>query len=108
MNKKIINLIGYASGAAAASPGCADGPEALRTSSQLAQLAATQNLALDWTMLSPNKALSTSVAIVAALSQQLAAVSEKSVMQHEAFCVIAGDHSSGIGTWSGVAKALRP
>lgn len=108
MDKKIINLIGYASGIAAANPGCADGPATLRTSSQLAQLAATQNLLLQWTMLSPDKALSTQVAIVSALSARLAAATEHAVMQHEAFCVIAGDHSSGIGTWSGVAKALRP
>lgn len=107
MSKKIINLIGYASGAAAAQPGCADGPAYLRASLPLAHLALTHQLALHWTLLSPDTSLSQQTAIVTALSKQLATITERCVAAHEAFCVIAGDHSSGIGTWSGVAKALR-
>jgi len=108
MNQKIINLIGYACGIAAAKSSCADGPTYLQASSQLAQLATKHHLNLLWKILSPDNHLTSQPEIIAKITQQLAVATERCVAQHEAFCVIAGDHSSGIGTWSGVAKALRP
>lgn len=41
------------------------------------------------------------------MCEQLAAETSKMVEREKPFAVIGGDHSCAIGTWSGVAKALR-
>jgi arginase len=108
MNQKKIEFIGYACGLAAANQGCSDGPDYLKNSLALAQLASAQKLSIDWKILGPNRALTNKYKIIADISKCLAAETQRCVTQQQDFCVVSGDHSSAIGTWSGVAQALRP
>lgn len=104
---KTINLVGYASGIGAGNHGCGDGPEYLKKSIYLAQLAQQFGLTLHWHMLEPQMVLQEKYAVIAEISQRLAATTAELVAAKKTFSVIAGDHSCGVGTWSGVAKALR-
>ena len=106
-SKDIIELIGYASGIGAGNPGCSQGPAQMQSSSLLQKL---QNN-LHWqTILSPANELSGLAALesIVAISKNLAKITASLVAQHQFFITLGGDHSSAIGTWSGVATALEP
>jgi arginase len=100
-----LPLIGYASGIAAENEGCADGPLVLKHN-DLQQQFATFGVDAYWLdMLYPNKTIKNKYRCVADLANRLSHQTKTLVEQQQIFAVIGGDHSSAIGTWSGVAFA---
>jgi len=102
MNEKLSSsseIFGYATGAGAGNHGCADGPV------YLAEQRLVENIKLLYEFKSDenNPALEK----IAELCSRLAALTQQCVKDKKFFSVIGGDHSSGIGTWSGVAHAIR-
>jgi arginase len=98
-----IKTIGYASGIAAEKPTCCMGPIIL-------QEALKNKANLEWAnTLYPQKSAAQLAAIdaVAAINQTLALNTYEWTLQHERFLVLGGDHTSGIGTWSGAASAVN-
>lgn len=97
---KAFSLLGYASGIAANNPGCGSGPLQLQQAL----------LALDhyrWVeMLYPEPKQPTQLELVALLCQRLATLTQQLTQEQTPFAVIGGDHSSAIGTWSGVHAAI--
>ncbi|MBX9743889.1 MAG: arginase family protein, partial [Chlamydiales bacterium] len=66
-------------------------------------------LPLDWkATIFPDSVKNQNLRIIAALNQELAQNSAELAQTDSFFLSIGGDHSSAIGVWSGVAKALRP
>lgn len=110
--RRRIAVIGAANGYGAGDPGCQDGPEVLRALDFLRDLEGVGAglhwdpiLRLDPTTCGPT---ATPLQKVATLAGQLA----QSVCHHLAAgefpLVIGGDHSSAVGTWSGVWAHIRP
>lgn len=104
---KHIELIGYRCGLGAGIHECAKGPDTLKKSTYLKPLGKY----LHWqASLAPTdnqnglNALNQLVKINTELAQTSAAM----VAEEKFFITIGGDHSSAIGTWSGVATALIP
>ncbi|HEV2613757.1 MAG TPA: arginase [Gammaproteobacteria bacterium] len=97
MNLKNVDLIGYACGLAAGNPGCAEGPVQLQT--------VFDHLELLYPALTESP--QDNYHLIAELSLRLAQRIEKTLQHKKQFIVFAGDHSCAIGTWSGVAHALR-
>lgn len=103
-----INLIGYATGNGAENPGCGAAPEYLKKSPILNNVNA--HYSVNWqTILHPedNDVKQSHLPTITWLSQQLAENVQQSVQAEQFFITIGGDHSSGIGTWSGAATALQ-
>ena len=101
-----LHLIGYASGIAGANPHVGDGPQVMRQSSYLIN----QNLPIHWeTMIevTPNMAAHPVADIVGQMCTHLASTVSALVREHQPFCVIGGDNTCSIGTWSGVYDALH-
>ncbi|MHB1948520.1 MAG: arginase [Gammaproteobacteria bacterium] len=105
---KTIHLLGYASGLAGADLGSADGPLVMHRSSSLAELS-KKGLQLEWEdMLAADQTTSQSkLATIADLCQKLARHTHHLTTQKNFFTVIGGDHTSAIGTWSGVHHAIK-
>lgn len=104
---KTIHMLGYASGLAGADPGSADGPKVMRQSKDLAELG-QKGIRLIWEdMLSADQTLQSKLAMVGDLCQRLAKKTHQFTTQKEFFTVMGGDHTSAIGTWSGVQHALK-
>lgn len=104
---KSLSLLGYASGIAANDPGCAEGPIQLRQQALETQLS-EQGLLSRWqTMLMPREDSKIDcLQQVAELNNELAHITYQLTQQKQHFAVLGGDHSSALGTWSGVATAL--
>lgn len=101
-----LTLIGYASGLAANNPGCEEGPFQLERK-LITNVLLNSSVKSHWqAMLVPEveskKELLTQVA---ELTTQLAKITYNLAKQKKPFVVFGGDHSSAIGTWSGVAAA---
>lgn len=105
--KKGSMLIGYAYGQAAGDPGCADGPEVFKKSTWFKSLV-KQHPTLVWddTFYAPSD-LTNKFLQVQAICQRLALKTQALAAANQRFIVIGGDHSSAIGTWSGVYEALH-
>jgi arginase len=104
MNEKLSSnsvLMGYASGAGAGNHGCADGPV------YLAEQRLVENIKLLYEAKGELDKENTPLEKIAELCSRLAALTQQCITDKKFFSVIGGDHSSGIGTWSGVAHALR-
>ncbi len=101
-------LIGCASGIAGADEHSGDGPLVLR---QSARLTALRDVGIDceWKeMLVPEKMPDKRVdEQVAASCHELAVIVSALVKDKHALCVVGGDHSCAIGTWSGVYDAVN-
>lgn len=105
--KNLIVLLGYASGIAAEISGCGDAPVILQQSDICAELNESGWQSLHWAgMLFPIEGLPV-LATVADLCERLAVCTKKLTEQKQFFTVFGGDHSCAIGTWSGVASALK-
>lgn len=104
-----VRFFGVASGAGARDQGCREGPAAVRASVLGERLAASgfeaawQEVAVP----SPRAGLSARDEVVQVCGALMPLVRD-SVRQKECPVIIGGDHSCAIGTWSGVAQALRP
>src|SRR5690242_18009507 len=97
---KMIHLLGYGSGLAAADPGGADGPKTMRYSPYLADLVA-KGLPLQWEGIlsaATNTNEHSKLEIIAELCKQLATQTKQLVTNKNFFTVLGGDHSSAIGT----------
>lgn len=101
-----IHVIGVASGIGGPDPSACMGPLILQTSSALTEL----SFKLAWQEILYNREASTKLAAIfgiADLCERIANETSRLTQQHTPFVVIGGDHSCAIGTWSGVAIALR-
>jgi arginase len=106
ISRKIISLLGYASGLAAADTGCGDGPAVLAKSDLCAKLKA-QGADCDWQEMFYPPAEKTVSPAVALLCARLAQRTKQLVDQQRMFTVFGGDHSCALGTWSGVSDSLK-
>jgi len=107
VNNKPLYLLGYASGIAGAEPGSAEGPIIIQNSPYLSTLL-EQGIALQWEkMLQPKPSNAGILSEVTELCRQLAQSTAKLTTAKQSFVVLGGDHTSAIGTWSGVAHAKR-
>ncbi|OGT53306.1 MAG: hypothetical protein A3E84_01685 [Gammaproteobacteria bacterium RIFCSPHIGHO2_12_FULL_42_13] len=105
MDDKILHLIGYACGSAGAEMGCHNGPNVLQQSAYLTELT-QQPISYQWETLAKPESRS-GKAFIQAYNLQLAIKVSDLVRQHHFFTVLGGDHSSAIGTWSGVYDACH-
>ncbi|WP_425219421.1 arginase [Ralstonia solanacearum] len=111
----IIDLIGAAIGCGAQDDGCRDGPRALLQAGALQRLQTSDThggLVHGIELATPaghsRSARLAALPGVAGFSRALADATAHSVHEGHVPVVIGGDHSCAIGTWSGVASALRP
>jgi len=110
--KKFIHMLGYASALGGVNPECAEGPLVLQHSKELNQLGsrlAKAGIHFNWdqiiqplAFLPDNKAEE-----IQRISQVLAMSTAELTRKKELFLVFGGDHTSAIGTWSGVRAALK-
>ena len=110
-----MDLIGAAIGCGAQDDGCKDGPRALLQAGALARLqmpnahaALVHDIELATSAGHSRSARLAALPGVAGFSRALADATAHSVHAGHVPVVIGGDHSCAIGTWSGVANALRP
>lgn len=102
MPHNTISLFGYGSDVAGANRGSGDGPATMKKSHYLSQA----GLSLDWqTIVQPDTNLPSKLRIVQRLSQELSLLTANAVLEKKFFTVFGGDHTSAIGTWSGVSHA---
>ena len=94
----------YSSGIAGRNLRCDEGPKTIQHSLLLKSKDITLNWADD---LCPETQLQGAQALpeVVNLNQQLAQLTRTATLQQQPFITLAGEHSSAIGTWSGVASA---
>ncbi len=102
-----LNLYGFASGVAANNTDCGLGPLYLYYHPEIFK---DLPFTTEWKDLlmatSDHKGLEVLEELLE-ISTLLAEDTSTAVKNHEHFCVLAGDHSSAIGTWSGVSHALQ-
>jgi arginase len=100
-----IQIIGVASGLGAQDQGCADGPEALRAGGLLTRLQAA-GLRANWQETLRPLAAPDPTQAITALCTRLSQTIYNSIEAGNFPLVIGGDHSSAVGTWSGLHRAL--
>ncbi len=93
-----VDLIGYACDGGARVKGAAQGPQWVQMAPRHAGARWTRGLAADH-LQGPEQ--------VYALVAPLAGAVSQSLRMGQRFLVLGGDHSSAVGTWSGVARQLR-
>jgi arginase len=103
-----VDLIGVASGLGGADAACAQAPARLWAGGLDAHLRSAGIDASWLETLAPKRMRNGKHAAVAWLCRELAALTAQSVRAGRFPCVIGGDHSCAVGTWSGVALALKP
>lgn len=108
---KPIDFLGVASGLGAPDSRCADGPDAIRASGLLEALEKIglekKGIEARWLVpLLPAPAMAPLPGIVEICSRLAAQVCE-TVTAGRLPVILGGDHSCAIGTWSGVASAVR-
>jgi ornithine--oxo-acid transaminase len=102
-----IALIGAAVGCGATDPRCASGPDVLRRSDLLVRLwAGGLDPVWDATLTAPDGPDPASS--IGNLAGRLAARVQGAIERGAFPLVVGGDHSCALGTWAGVAAALRP
>lgn len=109
---KPVSLFGAASGIGARDEGCRFGPEAILGSGLVPWLTGNGVDARWCETLTPADGAETSVqadpvAVISGLSRQLSRAVEGAVEGNSWFTVFGGDHTTAIGTWSGVHNALH-
>ncbi len=104
----MLNMIGVASGMAAASSGCSQGPLRLARSVQVEQQLQMAGVVWDWVaMLKPDPSCENTLACVTEINTRLAKVVKNLVETQRFFVTVGGDHACAVGTWSGAAAALQ-
>lgn len=108
---KTVRLIGAASCWGAQKSQCALGPDVVRDTG-IALALNKAGLDITWkAVLHPNNGEENpvqSVPLIADLCERLSEQMFEIINRGERFCVIGGDHSCAVGTWSGVFDALQP
>ena len=101
-----LPLIGYASGVAANNPDCALGPWYLYYHPER-----LNTMPVHWTTMIKNSSATRGQDVLALVEHGINELSH-AVLAYakntQPFCVIGGDHSCAMGTWSAVAHANRP
>lgn len=100
----IIALLGYASGLGGRDLGSRSAPYVLQQSPYLQNL---KNIVWQKIVAQPDVVAEKKFAI-AELCQEIALTTDELVQQKKFFILFGGDHSSAIGTWSGVSHACHP
>ncbi len=103
-----IRMIGAACGRGAPDPGCAEGPQTLRAAGIVERLERLHSHVSWGGMLDCGAAGLTALEAVAELCPRLAEKTFSAVIAGELPLVLTGDHSCAVGTWSGIARAVRP
>ena len=104
---KTLQVVGVACGLGAQDQRCQNGPDALRSAKLIEQLR-SRGFSAEWADTIRPAAGEAPLEAVAATCRRLAQRT-KSICQRDGFpVVLGGDHSSAIGTWKGIAQALRP
>lgn len=103
MNK--LHLIGWASGMGGVNATGGDAPQVIQTSPDFAAL---KEVSVWDAMIAPNPALQHPVNSIQDMAACLAQQTKKLVNEKKNINVIGGDHTSAIGTWSGVYDAIHP
>lgn len=102
-----LTLLGYASGVAANNADCALGPWYLYYHPQLLQ---ARSIHASWLTFIKTTSASQGVAVFDLVKNAIHELSQavlSAINNHTPFCVIGGDHSCAIATWSAVAHAQR-
>jgi arginase len=109
LNYKKIHFVGSASGMAAGKHGCWQGPLALKNSADFCNQLQQHHIDFQWnTILKPEASTDEQLlATVAQHCKKLAMTVADLVAHQHFFTVFGGDHSCAIGTWSGVASAIK-
>ena len=106
--RRKVDLIGVASGLGGADAACAQAPARLAAGGLQGKLRAA-GIEAAWTAtLAPIRQGDRIQGVVARLASELAALVAASLRGGRLPCVIGGDHSCAVGTWSGAAMALNP
>lgn len=108
MNKHSLALFGFGSGIAANNPDCALGPWYLFYHPEI--LARFTAMNASWQTIIQSTSSKQGMAVWLEVERNLFELSEAVLpfaQQRKPFCVIGGDHSCGIATWSAVAHANR-
>lgn len=107
-NNKLLFLLGYASGIGGAEAGSVDGPYVMQKSPYLASLA-KEGIETKWCAMikTPEQDPINKLSMVINQCTELAQSVMPLVAENKQFIVIAGDHTSAIGTWSGVFSATK-
>lgn len=100
-NKRKIHLLGYASGIAGVNHKCGEAPIALQKTSYL------QQSQFIWDGIYTPRPHQSPAEETKRLCLELALNTAKLTKENEFFIVLGGDHTSAIGTWSGVFTALH-
>jgi arginase len=108
IQRRSVDLIGVASGLGGADAACAQAPARLAASGLVEQLRHA-GIESSWAvMLEPRRQRDGLQGAIARLNADLAARVAESMRAGRLPCVIGGDHSCAVGTWSGAALALKP
>jgi arginase len=100
-------MIGAACGRGALDPACAEGPEALRAAGIVEHLLRVRK-GVSWSAtLDCGKPGLSALEAVADLCPRLAEQTHAAIADGTLPLVLSGDHSCAVGTWAGVAGALR-
>jgi arginase len=103
MNK--LYLIGAAFGAGGCNKGSEDAAQAFQNSREHNELT-TKGINIHWHKTITEKPLDNKLEIITGANLALAKTTQQLVKENKRFCVIGGDHSCAIGTWSGAVSAL--
>lgn len=102
---RTLTLIGAANGMGASDSGCAEGPDALRRY-RVFHDTPLQHVKWESILRVPHHARDTPLHALAAFDRRLAHTVEHVLREGNFPLVVGGDHACGIGTWSGVHRAL--
>ena len=108
----VITTFGVASCFGGSQETCANAPDVIRTSA-FNEYLSHKNLELSWkTINSPLHCPANSLNCLRQMSQQIATLTYQYTLEHinnnrveQPFLLISGEHSSAVGTWSGVMQA---
>lgn len=103
-----VDLIGVASALGGADNACADAPQRLAEAGLDGQLRGAGIDAAWVDTFIPRREGGGTDAALARLTRDLASRTARSVREGRFPCVIGGDHSCAVGTWTGVAHAISP
>lgn len=103
-----VAAIEVAIGAGAKDPGCRDGAAGFRQYVEPELCAHGVTLAWQHMPQSLRDLVASPLDMVASTARWTAGVTRRLVSEGDRFLVVGGDHSCAIGSWSGVADALRP
>jgi arginase len=107
MNKQDIYLLGYAVGLAGADIKTSEGPKTIQNSPYM-QLLADKGLQYHWQGIVEAEHKSHNIVqAISDASHELAQHTDALVAAGKFFVVVGGDHTSAIGTWSGVSYAMQ-